>query len=172
MKLYRTRVPTIAHAVIERLVRDGDIEVGPEQRAEAEKDLVAIMEMFLRRDNDLREAVREQMEAHHVPYDQYGKVRGEVAESWGHPSGDDVDRFLARQIVENFMISPNVGEVFADDKDIYKKVLDTLKANDVDERQLRSEAEEMIKNVPEGSMGRADALSRALREVRKRHGLG
>ena len=128
--------------------------------------------MFLQRDGDLREAARESMEAHHVPYDQYGKVRGELAEAWGHPSGDDVDRFLARQIVENFMMSPSIGEVFADDKDIYKKVLDSLKAHDVDERQLRAEAEELIKNIPEGSMGRQDALTRALRDVRKRHGLG
>lgn len=171
MKLYRTRIPAIAHAVLERLVNEGDLEVTLENRAEAEKDLVAIMEMYLRRDQDLREAVRTEMERKAIPYDQYGKVRSEVAEAWGHPVNDDVDRFLARQFVENFMISHFVEEVFADDREIYKKILDVLKANDVDEKALRAEAEERIKNIPEGSVERQEALNRALREVRKRHGL-
>jgi hypothetical protein len=171
MKLYRARIPPIAHAVLERLVNEGDIELEPTNRAEAEQDLVAIMEMYLRRDQDLREAVREEMERRGIPYDQYGKTRSEVAERWGHPVGDDVDRYLARQFVENFMISRFIEEVFSDDRDIYRKILDTLKAYDVDERALRAEAEERIKNVAQGSVERQDALNRALKEVRKRHGL-
>ena len=171
MKLYRSRIPTIAHAVLERLSNEGDIELVPENKAEAEQDLVAIMEMYLRRDQDLREAVREEMERRAIPYDQYGKTRSEVADRWGHPVGDDVDRYLARQFVENFMISRFIDEVFSDDREIYKKILDTLKAHDVDERALRAEAEERIKNIPEGSVERQEALNRALKEVRKRHGL-
>lgn len=170
MKLYRSRIPQVAHAVLERLVLDGDVEVEAENRQEAEQDLVAIMEMYLRRDQELREQVREEMERRAIPYDQYGKIRSEVAESWGHPVGDDVDRFLARQFVENFMISRFISEVFAEDREIYKKVLEVLKANDVDEKALRAEAEERIKNIPEG-MDRQEALNRALKEVRKKHGL-
>lgn len=171
MKLYRARIPAIAHAVIERLTNEGDIELEPENRTEAEQDLVAIMEMYLRRDQDLREAVRDVMERKGIPYDQYGKSRSDLADQWGHPVGDDVDRFLARQFIENFMISRWVSEVFSDDRELFKKVLDTLKGYDVDERALRAEAEERIKNIPEGSVERQDALNRALKEVRKRHGL-
>ncbi len=171
MKLYRARIPAIAHAVLERLSTEGDLEILPENRLEAEQDLVAVMEMYLRRDQELREAVRELMERKGIPYDQYGKSRSEVAESWGHPVGDEVDRFLARQFVENFMISRFIDEVFSDDKEFYRKILDTLKAHDVDERALRAEAEERIKNIPENSVERQDALNRALKEVRKRHGL-
>lgn len=171
MKLYRARIPTIATAVLERLSNEGDLELAPENKAEAAQDLVAVMEMYLRRDQDLREAVREDMERRAIPYDQYGKARSEVADRWGHPVGDDVDRFLARQFVENFMISNFIDEVYSDDSVIYKKILDTMKAYDVDERALRAEAEERIKNIPEHSVDRPDALARALKEVRKRHGL-
>ena len=55
MKLYKARVPLIAKAVVERLVSERDIEVSPESRLEAEQDLVAIMETFLRRDIELRD---------------------------------------------------------------------------------------------------------------------
>jgi hypothetical protein len=171
MKLYRARIPTIAHAVLDRLVNEGDIEIAPEDRAEAEQDLIAVMEQYLHRDQELRERVREHMERKGIPYDQYGKARSELADQWGHPVGDDVDRFLARQFSENFMISRFVSEVFAEDREIYKKILDVLKSYDVDERALRSEAEERIKNIPEGSVERQEALNRALKEVRKRHGL-
>ena len=171
MKLFRARIPAIAHAVVDRLSSDGDIEVALADREEAASDLVAIMESYLRRDNDLREAVREAMERKNIPYDQYGKVKGEIADNWGHPTGDDVDRYLARQFIENFMISKFVGEVYTDDRELYKKIIDTIKPFDVDERALRAEAEERIKNVREGSVERQDALNRALKEVKKRHGL-
>jgi hypothetical protein len=171
MKLYRSRIPTIAHAVLERLINENDLEIAAEDREEAERDLVAIMETYLRRDQDLREAVREVMERKGIPYDQYGKTRNDVADQWQHPIGDDVDRYFARQFIENFMISRFVGEVFTDDRELYKKILDVLKAHDVDERALRAEAEERIKNIPEGSVERQEALNRALKEVRKRHGL-
>ena len=42
MKLYRTRIPQIASAVIERLSADGDIEVEGSDREEAASDLVAM----------------------------------------------------------------------------------------------------------------------------------
>ena len=171
MKLYRARIPTIAHAVLQRLSNDGDIELEPENRTEAEQDLVAIMEMYIRRDGDLREAVREEMERRGIPYDQYGKTRSDLADRWGHPVGDDVDRFLARQFVENFMISRFISEVFGEDKDIYKKILDVLKSHDVDERALRAEAEGLIKNVKAGTTEYPEAFNRALKEVKKRHGL-
>jgi len=170
MKLYRSRVPQIAHAVLERLVNEGDIEVDPTERAEAEQDLVAIMENYLTRDKALRDKVGDEMERRSIPYDQFGKTKSEIAEQWGHPVGDDVDRFLARQFVENFMMSRFVSEVFSEDREIYKKILFTLKENDVDERAIRAEAEERIKNIPEG-VERQEALNRAIKEVRKKHGL-
>ena len=171
MKLYRVKIGPIAHEVIQTLNDTALIEVDPEKRAEAELDLVAIMEEYLRRDTALREAVRENMSAHNIPYEQYGKVRSKMAEEWGHPTGDDVERFLSRQMVENFMISHFVTEVFADDKEIFKKILQILVKNDVDEGALRAEAQERIQNIPEGTVDYELALNRAMKEVKKRHGL-
>jgi len=171
MKLYRVKIGPIAHDVIQTLNDSALIEVDPEKRQEAELDLVAIMEEYLRRDTALREAVRENMSAHNIPYEQYGKVRSKMAEEWVHPTGDDVERFLSRQMVENFMISHFVTEVFADDKEIFKKILQILVQNDVDEGALRAEAQERIQNIPEGTVDYELALNRAMKEVKKRHGL-
>jgi hypothetical protein len=171
MKLYRVKIPIIAATVIEELVNSGSLEVTPENKPEAETDLRAIMEEYQRRDFALRDAVREFMSTRSVPYDQYGKTRGRMADEWGHPTGDDVERFLARQFVENFMISNFVEEVYGEDKDLYKSILDILRTHDVDERALRAEAKEKISNLSEGTVDYEIALSKAVREVKKRHGL-
>lgn len=171
MKLYRMKIPVIAHDVIEALCNEGLIDVANENKPEAELDLVAVMEEYSRRDSDLRERVKEYMATRNVPYDQYGKTRSQLAQEMGHPIGDDVERFLARQFVEGFMISRFIDEVYGEDKDLYKRILDVLKGHHVDERALRDEAKERIKNIPEGTVDYELALSSAMREVKKRHGL-
>ncbi len=171
MKLYRARVPAIARTVIERLVEGGDIDVETVNREEAAKDLVAIMENYLQRDMALGEAVKARMDANHVPWDERNKVRQEVATEWSHPTGHHVESHLAHQFSENFMISRFVGEVYSDDRALKAKLKTILKEFDVDESALRTEAEEKIKNINKGSVEYQDALTRALKEVRKRHGL-
>jgi len=171
VRLYRTRIPTIAHNVVSTLTADGDIEVITANEGEAEQDLISIMEEYLRRDYELRDTVKENMERHGIGYDRYGKMRSQLAEEWGHPTGDEVERYLARQFVENFMISRFVEEVYTDDAILWRKTLDIVKLHDVDERALREEARGRIKNVREGTVDYEVAFEKALREVRKHHGL-
>jgi hypothetical protein len=171
MKLYRTKVPTIAHDVLEALVHDNEIEIDTANRPEAERDLVAIMEDYLRRDNDFRNTVRDHMARRNIPYDQRGSVTKTMAESSGHPMGEDVVKFLARQFCESLMISPNVDEVFGEDQVIYRKVIAVIRSHDVDEREIRDEAESKIKNVKEGTVDYEIALQNAMRDVRRRRGL-
>ena len=171
MKLYRNRIPEIAINVINRLMVDGDIEVEPENKSEAEQDLISIMEEYLRRDMELRNNARDMMARAGIGADQYPKIRSKMAEEWNHPTGDDVERFLARQFVENCMISRFIEEVYSDDHSLWKKILTVIKSHDVDERELRDEARGLIKNVNEGTVEYEMAFSRALRDVRKRRGL-
>lgn len=171
MKLYRAKIPLIAKEVIGTLLAADDIEVAPENRQEAEKDLIAIMEEYLRRDMEVRGRIKDFMARRNIPYDEYGRTRKQVAEELNHPMGDDVERFLARQFIENLLISPYIEEVFGEDSALYKKVLEIILKHDVDEREIREEAIARIKNIPEGTVDYEIALQNAMREVRKRRGL-
>lgn len=171
MKLYRARVPVIAGQVLGRLVADGDVDVPSENREEAEADLIAIMEEFVRRDIDFRNQIRDYMAARNIPYDQYGRTRQKMSEETGHPLGDDVERFLCRQFIEALLISRFVDEVYGEDKDLHPKIMEVLRGNDVDEREIREEAIEKIKNIREGTVDYEIALRDAMREVKKRRGL-
>lgn len=171
VRLYRSKIAAIATEIIAELVREDLIEVSHENTEEAEKDLVAIMEEYDRRDNDFRNGVRDNMAARSIPYDQYGKVRSRLAEEQQHPTGDDVERFLARQFVENMMITQFVEEIWAEDKELYKRCLEVLRRHHVDERAIRDEAVTKVKNVKEGTVDFEIALQQAVKEVKKRRGL-
>lgn len=171
MRLYRAKVPAIAKEIIEQLNVDGDIEVLGENREEAERDLAAIMEEYLRRDQAFRNDVRDFMDRRSLPYDAYGRTRKAMAEESQHPLGDDVERFLARQFVEAMMISRFVEEVFEEDKVMYRKVIALLKTYDTDEREIREAAVGRIKNVKEGTIEFEIALEKAVRDEKKSRGL-
>lgn len=171
MKLYRTKIPVIAKETIDTLCEDGDVEVEPSNREEAEQDLVAIMEEFMRRDFSFRNKIKDHMSSRRIPYDRYGEVRKQMADQMSHPYGDDIERFLARQFVENLMISRFIEEVFEEDKVLYKKVLGILKNHHVDEREIREEALAKIKNIREGTVDFEIALNNAVKEVKRRKGL-
>jgi hypothetical protein len=171
MKLYRAKIPAIAHDVIDALVRDGDIEIRPENRAEAERDLIAIMEEFVRRDSEFRERVKDYMASHQMSFDQQGEARKALSERYDHPSNDDVERFLGRQFCENLMISKFIDEVYSDDEPMRRKVIRVLVSHDVDERAIREEAAGKVRNVKEGTVEYEIALQNAMRDVKKRKGL-
>jgi hypothetical protein len=111
------------------------------------------------------------MSAQNIPYSDFGRTRKRLADELGHPLGDDVERFLCRQFIENMMISPNIDEVFEEDRTIYKKVMEVLKANDVDENEIREEALARMKNVPEGTVDYELQLQEQMKQVKKRRGL-
>lgn len=171
MKLYRARIPTIANTVLTALTKDGAVDIEPAMMPEAELDLVAIMEEYSRRDSALRTAVKDYMARRNMPYNKYGKARQAIAQEWNHPTGDDVERYLARQFTENFMMSRFIEEVYWDDAELYKRIIEIVRSFDVDEAALRDEARSKVKNVKEGTVEYEIALEQAVREVKKRHGL-
>lgn len=171
MKLYRAKIPVIAHEVVKTLTTDGDIEVEGENLEEAERDLQAIMEEFVRRDMDFRNRIKDHMSHRRIPYGEYGRVRSAMAEESGHPLGDDIERFLCRQFIENMMISRFVEEVWSEDKELHRKIMDILRDNDVNEAEIREEAMSKVKNVREGTVDYEIALRNAMRDVKKRRGL-
>jgi hypothetical protein len=71
MKLYLARVPAIASQIVESLIFDGSIEVIASNRLEAENDLSAIMEEFLRREKQIMRETKDTMSAFEIPYDRF-----------------------------------------------------------------------------------------------------
>lgn len=171
MRLYRSQVPRIAEDIIRTLILEGDIVVEPDHVEDAERDLHAIMEEYVRQDNKVVQATREMMEARQITYDQFGKTKAQVAEESGHPTGDEGIKWVTGQIIENFMISRFVDEVFGEDRNMRKTILKIFRKHLVEEADLDREVRARLKNIRPGSPQWDIEYRRIMEEVRRKRGL-
>jgi hypothetical protein len=171
MRLYRSQVPAIAREIIEALVMDGDIVVEPTDKEECQKDVQAIMEEYLRQDNRIVQQTRELMERSQITYDQFSKVKQQVAEGTSHATGDDGIKWIAGQVIENFMISRHVAEVFGEDKNMRRTIMRVFRKHLVEEADLDREVRGKLKNVRPGTPQWEIDYNRVMSEVRRKRGL-
>src|SRR5690348_6957166 len=125
MKLYTGKIPTIAQEMIQSLVQANDIEVNDAQ--EAQLDVEAVLKEYVRMDRECTDKAKDILEQRKLPYGQFGKVKRALAEERGFALGEEATNWIANQILETFMQSQHVDEVYADDVTLRKKVKDILR---------------------------------------------
>ncbi len=171
MRLYRSQIPRIAEDIIATLVLDGDIVVEEGANADAEEDLKAIMEEYLRQESRVVQETREFMEANQITYDQFGRVKSQFADKRGHPTGDDGIRWIIGQIIENFMISRFVEEVFGEDRKMKRTLMRLFRKHLIEEADLDREVRGRLKNMRPGTEKWDIEYRRVMDEVRRKRGL-
>ena len=171
MRLYRSQIPRIAEDIIATLVLDGDIVVEEGANADAEEDLKAIMEEYLRQESRVVQETREFMEANQITYDQFGRVKSQFAYKRGHPTGDDGIRWIIGQIIENFMISRFVEEVFGEDRKMKRTLMRLFRKHLIEEADLDREVRGRLKNMRPGTEKWDIEYRRVMDEVRRKRGL-
>ena len=171
MRLYRSQVPRIAEDIINTFSLEGDIVVENAFKEEAERDLRAIMEEYLRQESRVVQETRALMERRQITYDQFGKIKSGVADEKGHKTGDDGIRYIANQILEMFMYSNNVEEVFGDDRNMRKTLMRIFRKHLVEEADLDREVRGRLKNLRPGSEKWDIEYRRVMDEVRRKRGL-
>ena len=171
MRLYRSQIPRIAEDIIGTLQLDGDIVVATDDRADAEQDVRAIMEEYLKQESRVVQETREFMEAKQITYDQFGRVKAQFAEKRSHPTGDDGIRWISGQILENFMISRYVDEVFGEDRKMKKTLMRLFRKHLIEEADLDREVRGRLKNLRPGTEKWEIEYRRVMDEVRRKRGL-
>ena len=171
MRMYRSQIPRIAEDIIATLNTDGDIVVDDKARSDAEEDLKAIMEEYLRQESRVVQETREFMEENQITYDQFGRVKGQFAEKRAHPTGDDGIRWIVGQILENFMISRFVEEVFGEDRKMKRTLMSLFRKHLIEEADLDREVRGRLKNMRPGSEKWDIEYRRVLDEIRRKRGL-
>jgi len=171
MRLYRAQVPRIAHDIIQTLRQDGDIEVEDANIQEAVKDAIAIMEEYLKKDFEILEQAKNLVDTRGLTHSDLGRIKRELYERHSHPTGEQGIRFIVGQIVESFMISRHVDEVFTDDLVLRRKLFELFKRHMVDEDQMDQEVRDRLKNLQEGTSAWQIQYQKIMREVRRKHGL-
>ena len=169
MKLYTGKIATIADEMIRTLTADGDIEVG--NAHEAQLDIEAILKEYVRLDRELTDKTKDLMEQRNLPYGQFGKLKRSMADEKQFALGEEATAWIANQVLESFMASAHVDEVFADDVVLRKKVRDILRKHMQVDEELDQEVRNRIKNLEEGTSAWDVEYAKVLEQIKHKHGV-
>ncbi len=169
MKLYTGKIPTLAQEMIQSLVSTNDIEVSDAH--EAQLDIEAILKEYVRLDREITDKAKDTLEERKLAYGQFGKVKRALAEERGFALGEEATNWIANQILETFMHSAHIEEVYAEDVALRKKLKDVLKKHMMVDEELDQEVRRRIKNLEEGTQTWELEYAKAMEQIKRKHGL-
>ncbi|GAC1353572.1 MAG: hypothetical protein NVS3B10_04060 [Polyangiales bacterium] len=149
MRLFTSKVPVIAAETVRKLVAEKDLET--EASAEVEHDVEAVLNEYLRLEREVTTKTKELMDGRKLPPSEFGRVKKSVAEQRGLKIGEEIVDYLLDQIVECFLYSNNVEEVYASDLDLRRKMAPILKRHMSVEDELDADVRARIRHVEEGT---------------------
>jgi hypothetical protein len=169
MRLYTAKVPTISSELVRALVDSGSIET--EATTEVELDVASVLKEYIRVDRELTDKAKDLMEQRKLPYGQFGKIKRTLADEKEFGLGEEAMTWICNQLLETFMHSNNVDEVFADDPTLRRHIKDVLKKHMEVDDELDAEVRQRIKNLEEGTATWELEYNRVMDQIKQKHGL-
>jgi hypothetical protein len=170
MRLYSGKIPTIAAEIVKVLVDAGDVAVV--DKGETEMDAQAVLKEYLRLDREITEKTKDILQKRGLPYEQFGKVKRTLAHEKGMGLGEEGLEWMTNQMIESFMQSPHVEEIFAEDGVLRKRMADVLKKHMLVDEELDEEVRRKIKNLEEGTATWEIEYNKVLDQMKRNRGLG
>ena len=169
MRLYSGKIPTVGTEIVKSLLEAGDIEVT--DRTEAEMDVQAVLKEYVRLDREITEKAKDVLQKRNLPYEQFGKVKRALAGEKAFGLGEEGLDWMTTQMIESFMQSPHIAEIFVDDTVLRKHMVDVLKKHMQVDDELDEEVRRRIKNLQEGTSTWEVEYSRVLDQIKRNRGL-
>jgi len=169
MKLYSAKIPIIAREVITECVDTDQIEVN--NREEAELDIQSVLKEYLRTDRELTEKAKDLMESRNLPHGNFGKLKHAMAEDKGFGLGEEGILYMINQILETFMQSKFIDEIYASDSDMRKTMKTIFHRHMMVDEELDVEVRKRIKNLQEGTSNWDIEYSKVMNQIRQTRGL-
>lgn len=169
MRLYASKIPVIIDGVISNLIDTNEIEVT--DRNEFKQDVESVLKEYLRKNREITERSKDLMEARGLPYSELFRIKRQMAEEQDFGLGDESVTWIVNQMLELFMASNFVEEVFADDSTIRRKLREVLRRHMQADADLDREVRKHLKNLSEGTESFEIEYQRKLDAIRRKHGL-
>lgn len=169
MRLYKSKIPTIARDLIARLTDDGSIEVS--EREEAELDIQSVLKEYLRVERDVTERTKDLLEKRGLPHEKFGRVKRAVAEERGLGLGEEGITWMCNQILETFMQSQFIEEIFAEDAALRRTMQQVIRRHMMVDEELDAEVRQRIKNLQEGSTHWDVEYDKVMDQMKRKRGL-
>ena len=165
MRLYAGKIPVIGAEIIKALVDAEEISVT--DRAEAELDVQAVLKEYLRVEREITDKAKDLLQKRNLPYEQFGKVKRSLANEKSFGLGEEGLEWMTTQIIESFMQSMHVEEIFAEDAALRKRMVDILKKHMLVDDEVDAEVRRRIKNLEEGTATWEVEYQKALEQIKK-----
>lgn len=169
MRLYPAKVDTIAAEIVTTLTQAGDIEVSDSH--EAQLDAAAVLKEYIRVDKELTERAKDILEIRGLPYSHLGRTKRQLADQKDFGLGEEGLAWIANQMLEAFMSSRHIEEVFADDTVMRRKIKDICKKHMSVDEAIDQEVRDRIKNLEEGTNAWDIEYNKVLEQIKQKHGL-
>lgn len=171
MRLFRGKIPAISRDIVQLLREESDIEVNEAEVGEVERDVSAILNEYLRVEAMVNEKTKEVIDRRQMDNRDFARTKRIVAEEMGFFTGDEGIDYLINQIIEAFMHSRFVEEVFSDDHVMRRKMINVFRNHlDIDD-DLDEEVRRRIKNLTEGTAAWEIEYTKILEQLKRIRGL-
>jgi hypothetical protein len=165
MRLYTGKIPVIAAEIVNALIEGDDLSVL--DKAEAVLDVQAVLKEYLRLEREVTDKAKDLLQKRNLPYEHFGKIKRQLAGEKAFGLGDEGLEWMTTQMIESFMQSPHVEEVFADDATLRKRMTDILKKHMQIDDEIDAEVRRRIKNLEEGTATWEVEYQKAVDQIKK-----
>lgn len=147
MRIYRGKIEPTTQEIVRALVKEGLVEVNPEEREEFQKDLESVMTEYQRMARSINEQAKDIAAKRGLSHGALGKIRRGLAQEKNFKLDDEALDYIVEQMIEIMFNSMHVEEVFGQDHEINKVVAPIIKKNMNIEDEVDQEVRKKIKHL-------------------------
>ena len=151
MRLYASRVSAIAEEVVEALITKELVEVSRESAPEVVLDAESVLKEYLRSDRALTEEAKDAAQERGLDYGGHQKIKRQLAKQRGFGLYEDAVGYICNQLIETFLHTRHVEEIFGEDHDLRAAIAIVVKKHMSAGDELDVEVRKRIKNLNEGT---------------------
>ena len=170
MRLYSGQFQMMGAEIIKTLTNKELLEILPENVEEAELDVVGVLREYQRMDRQITQRARDL-----TATDGRGaemKMKRRLAKDKNFRIGDDALEYIIGQMLETFMVTPHIEEVFGTDREIRAAITPVLKKYTASrDQELDAAVRSKIKNLEQGSSAWDIEYERVMSRVKANKGL-
>lgn len=169
MRLFASKIPHITDVIARTLVAPEVLEIN--DREEFKRDVESILREYIRKDREITESAKDILEARGLPYSDLFRTKRQLAEREDFAIGDESINWITNQLIELFMRSAFVEEVYADDSTLRRMLKDLLRRNMQADDDIDREVRRHLKHLNEGTSSFEIEYQKQLEAIKRKHGL-
>lgn len=171
MKLYGSKIKTIAQEMTRALIKQEAIEVDDGKAPEVELDIESTLKEYLRTDREINDEARALVEKRGMDYSAFGRTKRDLAKRRNFGIGEDALAWIMDQLIELLLYTSHVEEVYFEDNKLRLVLRPILRKHMEVDDELDEEVRKRIKNLSEGSTSWDIKYEQVMKDMKRRKGL-